>query len=117
MFKKLSMLVVLLVMVVAGLFAYGKHAPTSRVGGVVSYLQRNLPQLLATGHASGSDLVELGKDALKQSDRSIDRQNGKTVVYKWRDASGSWTYGNAPPPGVQATAQELDLSKTNKLKQ
>lgn len=117
MFKKLLKLVVLLVIVAAGLFAYGKYAPTSRVGGVVNYVQRSLPPLLATGHASGSDLVELGKDALKQSDRNVERQNGKAVVYKWRDASGSWTYGNTPPPGVQATAQELDLTKTNRLSQ
>ncbi len=117
MFKKLLMLVVLLVIGALGLFAYGKYAPTSRVGGVVIYLQRSLPPLFATGHVNGSDLVELGKDALKQSDKGIDKQNGKAIVYKWRDASGNWTYGNAPPPGVTATAQELDLTKTNRLSQ
>lgn len=117
MFKKLLMLVVVLAIVAAGLFVYGKHAPTSRVGVVVSHLQRSVPQLFASGHVRASDLVELGSDALKQSDRSVDKQNGKAVVYKWRDASGNWTYGNAPPPGVQATAQELDLSKTNRLSQ
>lgn len=117
MFKKLLKLVVLLVIVAAGLFAYSKYAPTSRVGVVVNHLQRSVPQLIANGHVRASDLTELGKDALEQSDRNAERQSGKAVVYKWRDANGNWTYGSTPPPGVQATAQELDLTKTNRLSQ
>jgi hypothetical protein len=117
MFKKLLKLVVALVIAVAGVLAYSKYAPGSRVGIVVSHLQRSVPQLFKSGHVRASDIAELGKDALEQSDRDIDKQHGKAVVYKWRDANGNWTYGNTPPPGVQATAQELDLSKTNRLSQ
>jgi len=117
MFKKLLKLVAVLVMVAAGLFAYSRYAPASRVGVVVNYVQRSVPQLIANGHVRASDLTELGKDALEQGDRNAERQNGKAVVYKWRDASGNWTYGNTPPPGVQAAAQELDLTKTNRLSQ
>lgn len=117
MLKKLIMLVVILVVAAVGLFFYGKRTPESRVGGAVAYVQRSLPQLFATGHVSGSDIADLAKGALEQGERNADKQEGKAVVYKWRDANGNWTYGSTPPPGVQASAQELDLKQTNRMSQ
>lgn len=117
MFKKLMMLIVVLAVAGAGLFIYGKRTPESRLGGAVAYLERSLPQLFATGHVTGSDLTELAKSALEHGDKNAAKQDGKAVVYKWRDASGNWTYGNTPPPGVEAIAQELDLKQTNRLAQ
>ena len=117
MFKKLIMLIVVSVVVVAGLFMYGKRTPESRLGGAVAYIERSLPQLFSSGHVTGNDLAELAKGALDQGDKNVAKQEGKAVVYKWRDANGNWTYGNMPPPGVQATAQELDLKQTNRMSQ
>lgn len=117
MLKKLIVLILLLVVVAAGLFVYGKRAPESRLGSAVVYVQRALPQLFATGHVRGSDFTDLAKDALEQDGRNAAKQEGKATVYKWRDANGNWTYGNTPPPGVQATAQELNLKETNRMSQ
>ncbi len=117
MFKKLIVLIAVLVAVAAGLFVYGKRTPESRLGGAVAYVERSLPQLFSSGHASGDDLVELAKSALEHGERNAAVQEGRAVIYKWRDASGNWTYGNNPPPGVQATAQELDLKQTNRMSQ
>lgn len=117
MFKKLIMFLVIVVVVAAGLFIYGKRTPESRLGGAVAYIERSLPALFATGHVTGSDITDLAKGALEHGDKNIARQEGKAVVYKWRDANGNWTYGSTPPPGVQATAQELDLKQTNRMSQ
>lgn len=117
MFKKLLMGVILLAVAAAGLFFYGKRTPESRLGGAVAYIERALPQLFASGHVKGSDIAELAKGALAQGDKNAAKQEGKATVYKWRDASGNWTYGNTPPPGVEASAQELDLKKTNRMSQ
>ncbi|MFT3929504.1 MAG: DUF4124 domain-containing protein [Spongiibacteraceae bacterium] len=117
MLKKLIMLIVVLAVVVVGVFFYGKRTPESRLGGAVAYIERALPQLFATGHVTGSDLTDLAKGALDQGDKNVAKQEGKATVYKWRDANGNWTYGNTPPPGVQATAQELDLKQTNRMTQ
>lgn len=38
----------------------------------------------------------------------------ETVVYKWRDASGAWVYGEQPPAGVEAEAFTVH-SQTNLL--
>lgn len=117
MLKKLFMLIIVLAVAAVGLFFYGKHTPESRLGGTVAYLERSLPQLFATGHVTGNDLTDLAKGALEHGDKNIAKQEGKAVIYKWRDANGNWTYGNMPPPGVQATAQELDLKQTNRMTQ
>lgn len=117
MFKKLLILIALLAIVVVGLQTYAKQAPTSRVAFVIKRFRDNLPALLGGGQLSSQTVTEFGKQVLEQSERDEAKQNGKVVIYKWRDADGNWTFGNAPPPGVQATAQELDLTKTNKLKQ
>lgn len=114
MVKKLLVAVGL---IAAGLFFYGKRTPESRLGGAVAYIERALPQLFASGHVNGSDIAELAKGAFEQGDRNVAKQEGKAVIYKWRDASGNWTYGNTPPPGVPATAQELDLKQTNRMSQ
>lgn len=117
MLKKLIVLVFVFIVAAAGLFFYGKRTPESRLGGAVVYIERSLPQLFATGHVTGDALSELARGALDQGDRNAAKQEGKAVVYKWRDASGNWTYGNTPPPGVEATAQELDLKQTNRMSQ
>lgn len=38
----------------------------------------------------------------------------QTVVYKWRDASGAWVYGEEPPAGVEAETVTVH-SQTNVL--
>ncbi len=117
MFKKLILLVVIVAVAAVGLFFYGKHAPQSRLGVAVAYLERVLPQLVAGGHVSGDDLIDVAKGAIDQGEQHAAKEEGKATVYKWRDANGNWTYGNAPPPGVEATAQELDLKSTNRMSQ
>lgn len=117
MFKKLVILIGLLAIVAFGLQIYAKQSPTSRVAFVVKRFRDNLPGLLGDGQLSSQSVTEFGKQVLKQSERDEAKQNGKVVIYKWRDADGNWSYGGSPPPGVSAVSQELDLSKTNKLKQ
>lgn len=34
-------------------------------------------------------------------------------MYRWRDSSGGWQYGDRPPPGVQA--EPVTLSRTQRM--
>lgn len=115
--KALIKIIVVLAIVVVGLGIYAKYYPASRVGGIVNNVQRALPQLFATGHANGDDLIAIGKEALHEGDRNAAKEEGKTTVYKWRTPSGDWTFGNAPPPGVQAVPVEVDMHKANRMSQ
>lgn len=117
MLKKLLIVVVIIAGALLGLHFYADYAPGSRVALAVNRFSETFPNLIKRKQLRGSDVVDFGKGLVEQAERDEAKQSGKAVVYKWRDASGNWNYGSAPPPGVQATAQELDLTKTNKLSQ
>lgn len=38
--------------------------------------------------------------------------DGAPVLYRWRDGSGNWQYGDVPPPGVRAEPVEERKVKT-----
>lgn len=38
-----------------------------------------------------------------------------TPVYRWRDASGTWQFGEAPPDGVDAELMTVDTSRVTPL--
>ena len=117
MLKKILIVMVLLAGVAFGLQKYAEHAPHTRVAFAIKRIRESVPRVLAGEHVRWSDVVETGQDVVAQSKRDVDKQSGKTIIYKWRDAGGNWTYGNSPPPGVQAMPQQLDTSKTYRLTQ
>ncbi|MBF5055111.1 hypothetical protein Y5W_00405 [Alcanivorax sp. 521-1] len=42
------------------------------------------------------------------SSRLLDGGGAGRRVYRWRDATGSWQYGQIPPPGVDVQTVEVE---------
>ncbi len=113
MLKKLLLKAVMFGFVMFGLSTYAGYLMTGRLPPFIDKFREFLPTSASriAGQPSWNNLDALSHKATAQPKNYEVMQSGKTVIYKWKNPNGTWSYsGTAPPAGMNATRQEIVMA-------
>lgn len=109
MLKKLLLKAVMFGFVMFGLSTYAGYLMTGRLPPFIDKFREFLPTSASrvAGQPSWNNLDALSHKATAQPKNYEVMQSGKTLIYKWQDASGHWQYGERAPSNGAATKIEV----------
>ncbi|MGB1111051.1 MAG: DUF4124 domain-containing protein [Gammaproteobacteria bacterium] len=98
--QKLLFNLVIFTVAVIGWVVYSHWDKIAETGERVLSVGEDLAKMAKQSGVLPPDVIEAGSPSGSQAASETPDMETSSTVYKWRDASGRWSFGDSPPPGA-----------------